>query len=98
MNVAFVQLPRFERDWNKLTEDEQRRFGVAVRKFHEDLVARRPPRAGLRVKPVQAAPGVFEMTFAPDGRATWHYGEPEQLEETRIVWRRIGGHGVFAKP
>jgi hypothetical protein len=31
-----------------------------------------PP--GLRVKRVQGAEGVWEITFAPDGRATFAYG------------------------
>jgi len=30
-------------------------------------------RAGLRVNGVQAAPGLFAMTWAPDSRATFSY-------------------------
>ncbi len=30
---------------------------------------------GLRVKRVQGYPGVWEMTWAPDGRATFEYGD-----------------------
>ncbi|GAA0610487.1 hypothetical protein GCM10009547_10650 [Sporichthya brevicatena] len=98
MNVAHERTTRFLRDWNKLAIPEQERFAVAVRRFAEDLMHGRPPRPGLRVKPVQAAPGIFEITFAPDGRATWEYGQPQHQGETRIIWRRIGGHGIFANP
>jgi hypothetical protein len=40
-----------------------------------------PP--GLRVKPAESIDSVWEMTFAPDGRATFQYGEeicPGQLD------------------
>jgi hypothetical protein len=70
---------------------------AAVRGFVEDLPRGRF-RSSLRVKGVQAAPGVFEMTWADDGRATWQYG-PEVTEgQTHIIWRRIGGHDIFASP
>lgn len=55
-------------------------------------------RAGLRVKGVRGAEGVFEMTWADDGRATFQYG-PEQIEgEPHVIWRRVGGHGIFGSP
>jgi hypothetical protein len=52
----------------------------------------------LRVKGVRSARGVFEMTWAPDGRATFAFG-PERIPgETHIIWRRIGGHEIFKNP
>jgi hypothetical protein len=53
----------------------------------------------LRVKRVQGAAGIFEMTWSfagPDGRATF-----EVLTEKGVsvmVWRRIGGYAIFRKP
>lgn len=53
---------------------------------------------GLRVKRVQGARGVFELTWAPDGRATFEYGREVQPGEPHIVWRRIGTHAVLRQP
>ena len=63
-----------------------------------DLRAGHPFRPSLRIKGVQGYPGVFEMTWAPDGRATFHYGVPVQPGETHIVWRRIGNHAILNNP
>ena len=52
----------------------------------------------LRVKRVQGYPGVWEMTWAADGRATFEYGGEIQPGEAHIVWRRIGTHSVFRQP
>jgi hypothetical protein len=52
-------------------------------------------RAGLRVKGVRGRPGIFEMTWAPDGRATFSFGPSIQERDPHIVWRRIGTHDVL---
>lgn len=95
---TYERLSRFDADWEKLPKDQRDRFRVAVRQFIEDLSANRPFRSGLRVKRVQLTPNVFEMTFAPDGPATWHYGEETRPGEPHVVWRRIGTHDVFRNP
>ncbi|MFN2495860.1 MAG: SDR family NAD(P)-dependent oxidoreductase [Pseudonocardiaceae bacterium] len=51
----------------------QRRFLTAVAAMVADLKADRAFWPGLRVKSVQGWPGVWEMTRAPDGRATFEY-------------------------
>jgi hypothetical protein len=38
------------------------------------------------------------MTWAPDGRATFEYGDEIQPGEAHIIWRRIGTHSVFRQP
>ncbi len=63
-----------------------------------DLKAGREFRPSLRVKGVQGRPGVFEMTWAPDGRATWQYGPQLLPGEPHVIWRRIGTHDVFRRP
>lgn len=95
---TFQVTRRFERDWKQLTPDQRSRFQRAVSgQFVPDL-AQGAFRAGLRVKGVQAAPGVFEMTWAPDGRATFSYGRPQQPGEPHVIWRRIGMHDIFHEP
>lgn len=95
---TFQRTPRFDRDWKALTAAEQRRFRrVISEEFVPDL-ARDRFRPGLRVKPVQSAPGAWEMTWAPDGRATFEYGSSQRPGEPHIIWRRIGGHAVFRSP
>ena len=53
---------------------------------------------GLRIKRVQGSPGVFEMTFAPDGRATFSFGEPVLKGQPHVIWRRVGTHDIFGAP
>jgi len=55
-------------------------------------------RAGLRVKGVHGAQGVFEMTWAPDGRATFEYGKEQIPGKPHVIWRRVGTHDVFRSP
>lgn len=55
-------------------------------------------RQGLRVKRVRTHPGVWEMTWADDGRATFSYGEPIRPGEPHIVWRRVGTHAILDEP
>jgi hypothetical protein len=55
-------------------------------------------RRGLRVKAVQGAPGIFEMTWAGDGRATFQYGDERRPGHPHVIWRRIGTHDIFARP
>ena len=61
-------------DNDKLTAEEKRHFKTAVKKFNDDLERGRF-RKGLRVKSVEGAPGVWEMTWGDDGRATFQYGK-----------------------
>ena len=90
--------PLFAREFASLTIAHKTRFQDAVRKMVNDMKAGQPFRPGLRVKGVQGHPGVFEMTWAPDGRATFAYG-PEQIPgEKHIIWRRIGGHEILQNP
>lgn len=55
-----------------------------------------PP--GLRVKRVQGTSGVWEVTFAADGRATFAYGGEVHSGEPHVIWRRVGTHDVLADP
>lgn len=95
------EFPRsFDREFRKLSRKDQKAFRDAVQVLVEALQgsgrSELPPR--LRIKGVQGHPGVFEMTFAPDGRATFSYGDEIKPEEAHIVWRRIGSHDIFKRP
>jgi hypothetical protein len=100
--VRYDTTEQFDRDYDRLSADERTQFKAAVKKFIEDL--RRLPhgrfRPSLRVKPMQAADGTFEMTWAhPDGRATFEYGDDHRPgDDAHIVWRRVGGHVIFDQP
>lgn len=69
-----------------------------VAAFVAHLTAGEPFRAGLRVKRVQATDEVWELSWAPDGRATWQYGPQVRAGEPHVVWRRIGTHAIFRNP
>jgi hypothetical protein len=94
---TFEVAERFWKDHAHLTAQEKLAFADAVEKLIEDL-ARGQLRAGLRVKRVRGTPGVFELTWAPDGRATFEYGAEVREGEPHIIWRRIGGHDIFSQP
>ena len=91
-------LPQFLRDWNRLTLGQQAAFRVAVGKFVDDLRAGRGFRRGLRVKGVRGSPGIYEVTWAPDGRATFSYGHSLVGDEPHVIWRRIGTHEILREP
>ncbi|MEU5902331.1 hypothetical protein [Streptomyces venezuelae] len=99
---TYETLPRFTTDLDRLTPEQRRRFRQTVTAFVEDLRTGGRFRAGLRVKRVQRASGVYELTWSmgtgPAGRATWQYGAPIVPGNPHIIWRRIGGHDIFARP
>jgi len=94
---TFAQTDRFRRDFAKLTAEQKAVFRAAAARFVADLPSGRF-RPGLRIKGVQGADGVFEMTWADDGRATFEHGPAVRDGETHVIWRRIGTHGIFARP
>jgi hypothetical protein len=94
---TYLRLPRFNRDWDRLSQQEQARFRAALAVFVADLVAGGRFRPGLRVKKM-AGHDIWEMTWAPDGRATFVYGKPVRQDEVHIIWRRVGSHQIFTAP
>ncbi|MGH3489432.1 MAG: hypothetical protein ACRDP8_16200 [Actinopolymorphaceae bacterium] len=96
---TFGRLPRFAADWKRLELADRDRFRRSARDFRDDLSGAQGFRKGLRVKRVQGAPGeVWEMTFAPNVRATWQYGPEIRPGEPHVIWRRIGTHDIFGNP
>lgn len=89
----------FYKDLTALDNLDRERFQKAVRAFVEDMMSEDHSfRPGLRVKGVKGADGVYEMTWAPDGRATFMYGEELIPGQPHVVWRRVGTHDIFARP
>jgi len=80
---------------SKLTPDQRKLFRTAVEKFTEDLERGEGFRRGLRVKGIKGAPGLYEMTWAPDGRAVFSYGDSIKAGEPHIVWHAVGTHAVL---
>jgi hypothetical protein len=92
---TFDRTPTFNSDLQKLTPQQRDLFRSAIAdKFVPDLRSGQF-RAGLRVKGVQGEAGVFEMTWADDGRATFRYGNEVNEGEAHIVWLRVGTHDIF---
>jgi hypothetical protein len=103
--MKFETTPAFDADYRRLKPKHREIFrGVLKSKFIPacDAIAADPsagwPRS-LRVKSVQGAPGILEMTWSfasPDGRATFELVTVNG--ELRCRWRRVGGHEVFRTP
>ncbi len=102
--MKFEQTARFRSDGATLPDQQFTEFRrVVVHQFIPAAIRRatRPGTAwptSLRVKRVQGAPGIWEMTWSfagPDGRATFEWttidGEPA------IRWRRVGSHAIFSE-
>ncbi|HXR71103.1 hypothetical protein [Actinocrinis sp.] len=94
---TYLALVRFRRDWDRLTPQQQGLFRAALALFVEDLRKAEGFRRSLRVEKM-AGHDVWEMTWAPDGRATFTYGESVKPGEVHIVWHRVGAHAIFKDP
>jgi hypothetical protein len=90
--ATFETLPRFETDWRILTGEQQAMFRkVVLEAFEPDLVLHhRPFRPALRVRELAGCPGVFEVTWSEDGRATFSYGTERVPGQPHVIWRQIG--------
>lgn len=96
--MRFTWSSRFAGDWQRLSEVERVLFRTVIGDdFHPACERRRTNPAAawpasLRIRRVQAAPGIWEMTWSfsgPDGRATFEWVQIDG--EPGVRWRRIGG-------
>lgn len=104
--MKYRTTPAFDGDVGRLADAEKKLFSRIVRqKFvtAADRVTSHPDRAkwpkSLRVKRVEGADGIWEMTWSfsgPDGRATFEWIEVDG--EPAIQWHRVGGHEIFKDP
>ena len=102
--MKYVATARFLSDYARLNERERALFLGTVREINaayaRDTTAW-PPQwpASLRLKAVQGAPGIWEITWSfavPDGRATLQFISVE--DEAAVQWRRIGRHDILQDP
>ncbi len=92
---TYLVVGEFWVNWNRLRPEQRAAFLRARDLFMEGLAAG-AFHPSLRVKGVRSRPGVYEMTWAPDGRAMWRYGTPlPEQPGPHIVWLRIGTHKIF---
>lgn len=111
--MRFQRTDAFKGDYLRLTKRNRELFKEAVREFNAacDQYVSEPGAyhwpSRLRVKAVERAPGIFEMTWSfsgPDGRATWEWTEVEvRVGRTArrvpaVRWRRVGDHKIFRNP
>lgn len=103
--MKYERSPAFDADVRRLSDDEYELFrDVVLEILRPAAEARaadpaRPWPGKLRVKRIQGAPGIWEMTWSfsgPDGRATWEWVEVDG--EPAMRWRRVGGHAIFSRP
>lgn len=95
---TFEWLALFDREWRALDVERQLAFKEAVAALVDDLREDSGFRKSLRVKKMQGHDDIWEITWAADGRATFHYGTSWKAGEPHIVWRRIGTHKIFTRP
>jgi hypothetical protein len=89
--ATFETLPQFELSWRHLTCEQQATFcKVVLEAFEPDLAASDHSfRPTLRVREIVGHPGVFEMTWGDDGRATFSYGAEREHQQPHVIWRQI---------
>lgn len=97
MAPTFEATSEFDNKYKRLSRQEQQQFRAAVRHLVEDLKAKKGFRRALRVKGFKRATGVFEMSWAPNGRALFTIDEEVIKGETHIRWISIGGHEIFER-
>jgi hypothetical protein len=95
----------FKGDYRDLNESERAMFRAVVRDQFHPAAERKAQEPGspwpksLRIRDVEGAPGVWEMTWSfsgPDGRATFEWTKIDG--EPAIRWRRIGNHSIYRDP
>lgn len=89
----------FLRDYRRLTPYQREQFLDALAAFLGDL---REMEAGRRqwfrpgsVRKLAGAKGLYELRWAPDGRATFSIGVPRRAGSVHIQWRRCGTHDIL---
>ena len=88
---------RFRQEFKKLTPEQHRAVLEMVHLLVANLRARRFD-ARLRLKRVHGHEGVWEVSWAADGRATFEYGPEVRPGDPHIIWRRVGTHEIFREP
>jgi hypothetical protein len=94
---TYARTARFRREFRRLDPARQRAFLAMVERFVNSL-ARGQFDPTLRVKRVQGTRDVWEISWAPDGRATFSYGPEVRTGQAHVIWRRVGTHRALEDP
>ena len=89
----------FLRDFRGLTDAQRERFRQARAKMIEDLKEMEAGdglwlRTGL-VRKLSGRGDLYELRWAPDGRAIFSIGPPQQPGLLHIQWHRCGTHEIL---
>ena len=96
---TYERTARFAREFRRLGATKQAAFFAALSHFVSALRAQPPAfPVALRVKRVQGTDDVWELTWAPDGRATFSYGDEQLPGQPHVIWRRVGDHSILRDP
>jgi hypothetical protein len=102
--VKYRRLPRFDADYQRLSEVERQKFKEALAVFiaacreYEAQPKHYVWPASLRIEKLGGTP-VMAMTWSfsgPDGRATFQFDTIDG--EMCVVWRRVGRHRIYLEP
>ncbi|MEX0783193.1 MAG: hypothetical protein WD557_11125 [Dehalococcoidia bacterium] len=85
---------RFWREYSRLSAAQQLTFLRAVRQLVATLQSGSFPPA-LRIKRFRGSADWWELTWAPDGRALFRYGDEVRSGHPHIIWLRVGKHDIF---
>jgi hypothetical protein len=105
--VKFETNEEFLKDFKALSKREKPQFLDMVRKINKAYEVHLASGGGdrvkwpaaLRIKDVENAPGIWEVTWSfagPDGRATFEFFNADG--QLGIRWRRCGNHRIFSYP
>ena len=92
-----ADLKRLDRNELEIVRAKLPDFVLACERYAANPSTRWPE--SLRVKDVESAPGIFEITFnfsGPDIRATFEWTQIDG--QLAVRWRRIGGHRILKSP
>jgi hypothetical protein len=95
--MRYQRTDRFKADYRSLRPAEREQFKGAVRALNQAAGTEQDPHqiawpSRLRIKDVNSAPGVMEMTWSfsgPDGRATFELTRVDG--HLGVRWRRLDG-------
>ena len=93
--LAQKDLKKLKREHFRLFQTERVKLLEALDSYEKNLAPADLPKK-FRVKKLKYSEDFWAMTWSfsgPDGRAIFYFEEFEN--ETRLIWVRIGDHGIF---
>jgi hypothetical protein len=90
--------PKLPADGHAESGIARARFLRAVVLFVADLRDGRGFRKSLRVKKMAGCDDLRELTWAPNGKATFENGASVKEGHPHLRWRRVGTHDIFKRP